>query len=212
MRTKDGCGASSAPMVSRAANAAVFARGPRLAAIACVAALALGCQSTPRTVVPEIPFAASPAPGVVSAGRLESSHVEALRRDGFRAVIDLSLDSETPQFDEARAVDAAGLNYANLPLSGPADLTPENVARFDALLSEAPRPVLVHCGSSNRVGAMAALRAAWIEGRSVDDALAIGRAWGLKGLEPAVRERLEAPRCTDGAGSFEPGSAGCAAR
>jgi hypothetical protein len=50
----------------------------------------------------------------------------------------------------------------------------------------------VHCASSNRVGAMAALRAAWIDGRPTEEALQIGRAWGLKSLEPTVRARLEA--------------------
>lgn len=176
-----------------------------------VAALA-ACSGTSRTVVPDVPYAAAPVPGIVSAGRLSASDVAALRDEGIRGVIDLTPDAETPEFDEARAVRAEGLAYANLPLRGPADLTQENVVRFDALLAEAPRPVLVHCASSNRVGAMAALRAAWIEGRSVEDALAIGRAWGLKGLESAVRDRLDASRCAGGAGGFEVSNGSCAAR
>ncbi|MDX1549980.1 MAG: hypothetical protein R3278_05475, partial [Lysobacter spongiicola] len=80
----------------------------------------------------------------------------------------------------------------NLPLAGPSDLTRENVLAFDQLLRDAERPVLVHCGSGNRVGAMAALRAAWVEGQSPDDAIATGKAWGLTSLKDAVRERLEA--------------------
>jgi hypothetical protein len=51
---------------------------------------------------------------------------------------------------------------------------------------------LVHCASSNRVGAMIALRAALVDGASADAALAEGRRWGLKSLEPQVRERLAA--------------------
>jgi hypothetical protein len=35
-----------------------------------------------------------------------------------------------------------------------------------------------------------ALRAASLQGMSNDDAVEIGRAWGLGSLEPAVRERL----------------------
>jgi uncharacterized protein (TIGR01244 family) len=183
-------------------------RNGTLLAVAAVAA----CTSTPRIVVPDLPYAAVPAPGIVSAGRLSASDVASLRADGIRGVIDLTPDAETPGFDEARAVDAEGLAYANLPLRGPADLTRENVWRFDELLAAAPRPLLVHCASSNRVGAMAALRAAWIEGRSTEDALAIGRTWGLKGLEPAVRERLDASRCAGGAGGFETSIGECAAR
>ncbi|MFC5577936.1 hypothetical protein ACFPOA_07935 [Lysobacter niabensis] len=63
---------------------------------------------------------------------------------------------------------------------------------FDAMLREAKRPVLVHCASGNRVGAIVALRAAWMEGRSTEDAIAIGKTWGLKGLEGEVRRRIEA--------------------
>ena len=132
----------------------------------------------------------SPAAGVVVAGRLAPLDIEHLRDAGIREVIDLTPDAETPDFDEATAVRDAGLAYANLPLAGGADLTPANVRAFDALLREAARPVLVHCASGNRVGAMAALRAAWIDGRPVDDAIAVGRAWGLKGLEDDVRRRL----------------------
>ena len=89
------------------------------------------------------------------------------------------------------AVRASGLRYSNLPLRGAADLTRENVAAFDALLRDSSRPVLVHCASGNRVGAMAALRAAWVDGKPADEAIAIGRTWGLKGLEGEVRRRLE---------------------
>src|SRR5690606_4186192 len=66
----------------------------------------------------------------------------------------------TPDFDEASAVHAAGLRYSNLPLAGASDLTRENVLAFDTLLAGAERPLLVHCASGNRVGAMAALLAA----------------------------------------------------
>ena len=51
----------------------------------------------------------------------------------MRQIIDLTPDAETPDFDEAAVVRAAGLAYANLPLSGPADLTLENVAIKEVL-------------------------------------------------------------------------------
>lgn len=152
---------------------------------------ATGCVSTPElTVLPAIPEAVSPAPGIVSAGRLTVADIARVRNAGVRHVIDLTPDDETPDFDEATAVLAAGMSYSNLPLRGAGDLTRENVWAFDALVRAADRPVLVHCASGNRVGAMAALRAAWVDGRKVDEAIAIGRTWGLKGLEGAVRSKL----------------------
>jgi accessory colonization factor AcfC len=138
-----------------------------------------------------LPNVAQPAPNIVTAGRLSAADIPRLVSTGIRHVIDLTADGETPDFDEAAAVRAAGLKYYNLPIRGAEDLTPENVARFDRLMiGVGGEPTLVHCSSSNRVGAMAALRAAWSQGQATEAAVAEGRRWGLKGLEPAVRERL----------------------
>lgn len=167
--------------------------------MAMLAALAAGCASQPpTTAVPPVAHAVVAAPGIVAAGRLSAEDVAGLRAADIRHVIDLTPDAETPGFDESAAVRAAGLRYDNLPLRDAADLTRENVQAFDAMLRTAGRPLLVHCASGNRVGAMAALRAAWVEGRSVDDAIAIGRAWGLKGLEGDVRARLGSERVERG--------------
>ena len=154
---------------------------------------AAGCAATPtRTVVPDVAGARTPEPGIVSAGRLVPGDAARLHAAGIRHVIDLKPDAETPGFDEAGAMHAAGLGYDNLPLRGPDDLTRANVLAFDAMVRNAPRPLLVHCASGNRVGAMAALRAAWVQGASHQDAIAIGRAWGQASLEDAVRARLRA--------------------
>lgn len=159
-----------------------------------IAAVAVtGCASTREVAtLPTIPEAVSPEPGIVSGGRLGPADISKLRDAGIRHVIDLTLDAETPDFDEAAAVRAMGLRYTDLPLRGAWDLTKENVRAFDALVSSADRPLLVHCASGNRVGAMAALRAAWFEGHNVEEAIAIGRTWGLKGLESDVLRKLTA--------------------
>lgn len=140
-----------------------------------------------------LPNVASPAPNIATAGELQAKDIAVIAKAGVRHVIDLRVDSETPDFDEAVAVRDAGMQYHSLPISGADDLTPYNAVRFDRLIAEVgSAPALVHCTTSNRVGALAALRAAWIQGQPVEAALAEGRRWGLKGLEPAVRERLAA--------------------
>ncbi|MDG6347622.1 protein tyrosine phosphatase family protein [Luteimonas sp. 8-5] len=136
--------------------------------------------------------AANPGGGIYTSGRISQGDIAKLEAAGIRHVIDLAQDGETPEFDEAAAMQAAGIGYDNLPISGPDALTRANVEAFDRLLAGAQAPVLVHCASGNRVGAMAALRAAWIEGVPVEEAIATGRAWGLRSLEAAVRERLAA--------------------
>jgi uncharacterized protein (TIGR01244 family) len=140
------------------------------------------------TSLPNVSFHGSDR---VAAGKLEPADIPKLAAAGIEEVIDLRDDGETPDFDEASAVRAAGMRYHNLPIRGPQDLTAENVQTFDALLRSAgDSPTLIHCASGNRVGALMALRAASLQGMSNDDAVEVGRAWGLRSLEPAVRERL----------------------
>lgn len=163
----------------------------RVSIVVLISVLAFSCSTLmARTEVLPVANALNPAPGVIAAGRLKPDDIARLQQAQVQHVIDLTPDTETPDFDEATAVKSAGMSYSNLPLRGAADLTRENVIAFDQLMREAKRPVLVHCSSANRVGAMAALRAAWIDGKSEEDAISIGKAWGLKALEPDVRERI----------------------
>ncbi len=117
--------------------------------------------------------------------------VEALTKlgsAGVRTVIDLRPDAETPDLDEKAVVEKSGLIYRSLPVAGKAGLTRENVTAFDGLLAEAKDgKVLMHCASGNRVGAMMALRARWLQGKSADEAMAIGKASGMTGLAADVQ-------------------------
>jgi uncharacterized protein (TIGR01244 family) len=165
-----------------------------IVSVVCLALALTACAtSEPKPTLadlPALPSLAAPAPGTFTSGRLAQADVDAIQHSGVREVIDLTLDGETPDFDEAAAVRSRGMVYRNLPIEGAAGLTIENARAFDALLRSAQRPVLVHCSSGNRVGALAALRAAWVLGATTEEAVAVGKAWGLKGLEGEVRTRL----------------------
>ncbi|MGY1408765.1 beta-lactamase hydrolase domain-containing protein [Luteimonas sp. A611] len=152
----------------------------------------------------------NPIPGIHTGGRITAEDLPALRAAGITHVIDLTPDAETPAFDEATAVRAAGLSYENLPIAGAADLNRESVAAFDQLLRGVEGPALVHCASGNRVGALAALRAAWLQGADDEVAIAEGRRWGLRSLEGEVRTRLARERCVASAQGQE-ALAACAA-
>lgn len=157
------------------------------------ATMIANAASPPQSALAELPHVSFPAPQRVASGVLHAGDIAALKKAGVREVINLSAASETPDFDEAAAMRGAGITYRYLPIHGAADLTRDNVIRFDQLLADAgDQLTLTHCASSNRVGAMIALRAAVVGGQSTDAALAEGRRWGLKSLEPAVRERLDA--------------------
>lgn len=165
-----------------------------LASLVCaVLAHAAIAGTAPQDALKDLPQVSFPAAHRVASGRLQASDVALLKDAGIRQVIDLSADSETPDFDEAAAMRKAGIDYHNLPIHGARDLTLDSLAQFDQLLRHAgTQETLVHCASSNRVGAMIALRAAMIQGQPIDAALQEGRRWGLKNMEPAVRERLQA--------------------
>lgn len=133
------------------------------------------------------------ADGQYAAGQPTPDDLARLARDGVRTVINLRAPGEAVEFDEAAEAARLGLRYVALPIAGPADLDRERVARFGRALDDARRAggVLVHCATSNRVGALVALDAALNRGSALDAALACGRAAGLASLEPAVCALVE---------------------
>lgn len=69
-----------------------------------------GCATqAPAVELPGIANVVSPAPGILSAGLLATADIQRVRDAGVRQIIDLTPDAETPDFDEAAAVRAAGL-------------------------------------------------------------------------------------------------------
>jgi uncharacterized protein (TIGR01244 family) len=138
-----------------------------------------------------IPNGLSPADGLCTGGQPQAEHLRAAQAQGVRVVINLRPPSEPCDFNEGELVQALGMRYINIPVAGPADLTQVNAQRLaDALNAAGDSPVLVHCASGNRVGALFALKARFLDGAGIDDALAAGRATGLLAMEPTVRTIL----------------------
>ena len=131
----------------------------------------------------------SPVDGVTSAGQPDEAALEVFADAGYATVIDLRGEGEDRGFDEAAVVEGLGLHYVALPIENSDAVSFENARKLDELLQQYPGPVLVHCGSGNRVGALLALRAS-LGGADDDSALALGREGGLTGLESLVQERL----------------------
>lgn len=131
-----------------------------------------------------------PATNRYGAGQPEPGSFAAFAQVGVKHVINLRPPTETPDINEAAIVTKARMAYYNIPISGASDLTREKVALIDKLLRQiGDESVLLHCSSSNRVGAVMALRAAWFNDAATAEAIAIGKRWGLTRLQPSV-ERL----------------------
>lgn len=137
--------------------------------------------------------AAVPLDGVLTGGQPTAEDLEKLAERGYRTVITLRMPAEdTGLGDEQTLVEGLGMRYVALPVDGADGLTRANAERLSELLAAEERPILLHCGSSNRVGALLALEAFYVDGADPDAALELGKSAGLTRLEPAVRERLDA--------------------
>ena len=135
-----------------------------------------------------------PLDGVLSGGQPTEEEIERVARAGFKTVVNLRTEGERGSWDEEPAVTALGMRYLPLPVEGADGITVENAARLaEVLADDELKPLFVHCGSGNRVGALFAMKAFHLDGEDAETALEIGRAAGLTRLEPAVVERLKAP-------------------
>ena len=130
-----------------------------------------------------------PVDGITSSGQPDAAQFALLAEAGYVAVIDLRGEDEDRWLDEAAVLGELSIDYITLPLTGPESISMENAAKLDQILAGYDGPVLVHCGSGNRVGAVLALRQS-LRGADDAEALAYGKAAGLTRLEPVVKQRL----------------------
>jgi uncharacterized protein (TIGR01244 family) len=93
-----------------------------------------------------------------------------LEQRGVRTVIDLRRPQEQRGYDEAEWARTLGIQYVALPFANESDLNDAVFARGRELLGQAPRPLLMHCGSSNRVGVL------WLAWRALDGGLTLEAA------------------------------------
>jgi protein tyrosine phosphatase (PTP) superfamily phosphohydrolase (DUF442 family) len=111
--------------------------------------------------------------------------------NGGDVVINLLSQKEMTKSEEAAVVTRNGMAYYHVPVNGADGVTLENARMVDRILLEnSDKTVLVHCASSNRVGALMALRAGWLDGKPVEKALEVGREHGMTSLEDKVKTIL----------------------
>ncbi len=125
----------------------------------------------------------------LASGQPTQEQLQILAASGVRHIIDLRVPGER-DWDESALVRSLGMEYHSIPVSGATGVTSENAAALNSLLAQiGDEPVLMHCASGNRVGALVAVSER-DGGASVDAAIAEGRRWGLNQMEPRVREIL----------------------
>jgi uncharacterized protein (TIGR01244 family) len=170
----------------------------RLFAVALALALVLGSVEAVGAQVPD------QAAGIVNykrlharlaaGGSLSAEAMRELKAMGFQTVVDLRTEAEGT-LQEKAAVEALGLRYVSVPIS-PATFTLDDAkAVANVLADPASGPVLLHCASSNRVGAVYGV-VQRLEGKTLAEAEAAAREAGLKSgpmAEAMIRVAAEIP-------------------
>jgi uncharacterized protein (TIGR01244 family) len=158
-----------------------------------------GCSKTP--IVPKggpqpmiLPGVRVPYNDIITGGQPSRDDIGAAAAIGVKTVISLRTNSESPSPEETRSwVEGTGMTFVHIPVDGFGGVSRENADKLHAALKEAKIPVLVHCSSGNRVGALFALIARFHDGMTPEEALAEGRRTGVTQpkLEAALRTQLK---------------------
>jgi protein tyrosine phosphatase (PTP) superfamily phosphohydrolase (DUF442 family) len=152
-------------------------------------ALLTACNGTPP---PTLRNFANPMPEMFTSGQPTEAQFSGLRSIGITRVVQLRPANEPGSGWEEEAAAGLGLEFVRLPIAGGKDLTRDNVQRFaDEVSRSKGHGTLVCCASSNRVGALFALKAFWIDGQTKEQALELGRSAGMTRLEPEVQRLLD---------------------
>jgi uncharacterized protein (TIGR01244 family) len=161
-----------------------------------LAAVPLSAQ-VPESIDPAlVPNYVVVRPGLAAAGRPSEEGLRQLKAQGFRTIVDLRAPSEDGLAEEKALLESQGLEYVHVPVTS-ATFSGSDVDAVQAVLgNEAAGPVLLHCASANRVGAVWAVIQARA-GRPIDEALAEGKRVGLRSasmIDAAQRVAGAAPK------------------
>jgi uncharacterized protein (TIGR01244 family) len=126
-------------------------------------------------------------PEIATSGALTNDSIKELAKHSFRTVIDLRPEVENTQ-KEKLAVEAENMLYVNIPVTNDG-IDDAQLAAFKQAIAQASPPILLHCATGNKAGAMwASYRLS--EGISPGIALKEGRASGMNlGFEQKIKQK-----------------------
>jgi len=130
------------------------------------------------------------------AGQPSADDLAEFSRLGVETVVNLKQPPEMARvnFDERATVEASGMKYLNVPIGGdpPSDETLGTL--FDLLSNSDENKVLLHCGSSNRVGYIWAVYRGVHDGLELEKAIDEGKRAGMRSeaLEKWARDYIAA--------------------
>jgi uncharacterized protein (TIGR01244 family) len=127
-----------------------------------------------------IPNARTAADQILTGGQPTDEHLQQAKDSGVKVVLNLRTQAEENAYaTEVAKVESLGMKYVHLPIDGKTGdgLNEENARKLAEVLAE--KPALVHCTSGERVGALFALKAFYVDKLPADAALKVGKDNGL---------------------------------
>lgn len=174
----------------------------RLLTCLITATLVAACGEAPKPITsssPEgtvtledvnVPNQSTAMEGVLTAGQLSEEQMVDLAGLGYESFVSLrEADEGGSGWEEAFAAEK-GIHFVRLPIAGADGIDEAHARKLDELMAAEARPMVLYCGSSNRVGALLALRAFHVEGQGPAECLELGKSTGVTGLEGMLAEKL----------------------
>lgn len=117
---------------------------------------------------------------VCTAGQPTAKHLKELKAQGVKAVLNLRRPSEHDAEAESALAQKLGMKYFNIPIDS-RDIRDADVEGFLRIVADpVNRPLFVHCGSANRVGAFWMIKRAIVDGWDAGKAEKEARRIGLR--------------------------------
>ena len=135
---------------------------------------------TPFDAIAGIANACQVLPNLLTGGQPGARQLEAMSQAGVATVLDLRDPMEPRPIDEAGSIQRLGMSYVIIPVT-PNTLNDATLERILTVLREnKDHPVLVHCGSGNRVGAALIPHLMLDQGLGEEDAIHQAMRIGLR--------------------------------
>lgn len=125
----------------------------------------------------------------VATTQLSPNQLQQAAEGGYQSVLNLRSPNE-PGFlkNEQQLVESAGLQYAHIPVN-PAQITDSLTDQVLATIDQSPKPILIHCKTGVRSGAMALIFMALNEGMTADRVLSISKEVGINlDAQPQIKQ------------------------
>ncbi|MEA5503542.1 protein tyrosine phosphatase family protein [Halotia wernerae UHCC 0503] len=125
-------------------------------------------------------------------GQVTPQELQQVGYEGFKSVLNLrSPDEEGFMNSEQQQAETAGLHYLNIPVK-PNTISDELVTEVLQQIDQLPKPILIHCASGMRAGAIAFMHLATRQGMTPEQVFAKASAAGFDcSANPQLKQFLE---------------------